>query len=154
MVRCKVSMHCGNMQDMTNSDQCVLEDLFATEALGRRLATCLSTGLIRTLCHDAALDVPSPTYTFVQSYQTPEFEVSHFDLWRLDEPGGLIELGWDQARDGVVLVEWPDRLGALTPENALTLTLQRFSDASDRRFASFSGWDSHRRATLSGSLSS
>ena len=62
----------------------------------------------------------------------------HFDLWRLDGPGGLTELGWDEARDGIVLVEWPDRLGALLPIDALTLALH--PTGADSRRAMLSGW--------------
>ncbi len=64
--------------------------------------------------------MPSPTFTLVQSYDTGIGAVHHFDLWRLDGPGGLAELGWDEARDDIVLVEWPDRLGALRPADALS----------------------------------
>jgi tRNA threonylcarbamoyladenosine biosynthesis protein TsaE len=67
--------------------------------------------------------VPSPTFTLVQEYETRLGPIHHFDLWRLDGPAGLEELGWDEARDGIVLVEWPDRLGYLRPAGALALTL-------------------------------
>ncbi len=119
-----------------------LPDLAATETLARELATGLRAGdavlldgplgagkttlaraMLRALCADPALEVPSPSYTLVQSYETPAFTVHHFDLWRLDGPEAVIELGWDEARAGVVLVEWPDRLGPLTPPGALHVSL-------------------------------
>ncbi len=59
--------------------------------------------------------MPSPTFTLVQSYATRLGTVHHFDLWRLDGPAALAELGWDEARDDIVLVEWPDRLATLRP---------------------------------------
>ena len=119
-----------------------LPDLAATEALGQRIAatlrpgdaillegplgagkSALSRALIRAATRQPGLEVPSPSYTLVQEYDTPAGPLSHFDLWRLDGPGGVVELGWDEARAGVVLVEWPDRLGALCPRDALAITL-------------------------------
>lgn len=119
-----------------------LPDLTATEALGRDLAarlrpgdvlllegplgagkTALARAILRALAGDPALDVPSPSYTLVQSYGTPRFTVHHFDLWRLSGPEGLEELGWDEARRDVVIVEWPDRLGALAVPDAYRVTL-------------------------------
>ena len=85
--------------------------------------TTLARAMLRALCGDPALEVPSPSYTLVQSYEAPGFTVHHFDLWRLDGPEAVIELGWDEARAGVVLVEWPDRLGPLAPPDALRVTL-------------------------------
>ena len=83
----------------------------------------LARALIRAACGDPALEVPSPSYTLVQSFAAPRFIVSHFDLWRLDGPQDVLELGWDEARIGAVLVEWPDRLGPLAPPDALHLEL-------------------------------
>ena len=90
----------------------------------------LARAFIRALAGDDKLTVPSPTFTLVQSYETPRGDVWHFDLWRLDGPDGLTELGWDEAAQNIVLVEWPERLGALTPVEALHLTLSH--DGSGR----------------------
>ena len=120
-----------------------LPDDASTQDLGRRLAgkarpgdvlllegplgagkSTLARAFIRALMHDERLTVPSPTFTLVQSYTTPEgTDIWHYDLWRLDGPAGLEELGWDEALAGIVLVEWPDRLGPLAPRHALRLTL-------------------------------
>lgn len=119
-----------------------LPTLDETAALGRQIAAGLRAGdalllqgrlgagksalaraILRALLDDPALVVPSPTFTLVQTYDAPGFAVAHFDLWRLDGPGALTELGWDEARDGVVIVEWPDRLGDQWPENAQVVTL-------------------------------
>jgi tRNA threonylcarbamoyladenosine biosynthesis protein TsaE len=119
-----------------------LPDLAATEALAAALARLARSGdavlldgplgagksafaraFLRAAAGDPALDVPSPTFTLVQEYETRLGPIHHFDLWRLDGPAGLEELGWDEARDGIVLVEWPDRLGHLRPDGALALTL-------------------------------
>ena len=85
--------------------------------------------LLRAACADPAMEVPSPTYTLVQTYDAPGLTLHHYDLWRLDGPESLAELGWDDARSGVVLVEWPDRLGACTPKAALHVTLALDGDA-------------------------
>jgi tRNA threonylcarbamoyladenosine biosynthesis protein TsaE len=85
--------------------------------------TVFARALIRAVCGDPGLEVPSPSYTLVQSYEAPGFVLHHFDLWRLGGPEGLPELGWDEARAGVVLVEWPDRLGGLHPPGAIELNI-------------------------------
>ncbi len=77
--------------------------------------TTLARAFLRALTSDPVLDVPSPSFTLVQTYETPRGPVHHFDLWRLQGPAGLAELGWDDARADIVLVEWPDRLGPLRP---------------------------------------
>lgn len=67
-------------------------------------------------------DVPSPTYTLVQSYAAPLCEIWHADLYRLGDPAEVIELGLTEAFEtAICLVEWPDRLGDLAPAKALTL---------------------------------
>jgi tRNA threonylcarbamoyladenosine biosynthesis protein TsaE len=104
--------------------------------------TVLARAFLRTATGDAALEVPSPTFTLVQSYDTGIGPVHHFDLWRLDGPRGLTELGWEEARGGIVLVEWPDRLGPLRPAEALTVTLHMSGHMSgaDSRRGMLSGW--------------
>lgn len=90
-------------------------------------------------------DVPSPTFTLVQVYDTSLGEIWHADLYRLTGNFEVEELGLDQAfSEAICLVEWPDRLGERTPKNALTLTLDApFGD--DRRVATFTwqhpSWD-------------
>ncbi len=84
--------------------------------------------LLRAACADPAMEVPSPTYTLVQTYDAPGFTLHHYDLWRLEGPDALAELGWDDARAGVVLVEWPDRLDALAPGEAIRIRLELDGD--------------------------
>jgi tRNA threonylcarbamoyladenosine biosynthesis protein TsaE len=136
----------------------LLPDSAATEALAARVAARARRGdaillegplgagkstfaraFLRAAAGDPALEVPSPTFTLVQGYSLPVGPAFHFDLWRLDGPGDLAELGWDEAREGVVLVEWPDRLGALRPDDALTVALAPGAQADERR-ATLSGW--------------
>lgn len=126
-----------------------------TIALGQRLAPLLRAGdvlllegplgagkselaraLLRALANDPALEVPSPTFTLVQSYETPIGLVQHFDLWRLDGHAAIRELGWDEAE--IALVEWPDRLGPLRPGDALGVTLDY---AGTGRRAHLTGWE-------------
>ncbi|HEX2942133.1 MAG TPA: tRNA (adenosine(37)-N6)-threonylcarbamoyltransferase complex ATPase subunit type 1 TsaE [Rhodopila sp.] len=135
-----------------------LPDLAATEALATQLAgmarpgdaillegplgagkTAFARAFLRAAAGDPSLDVPSPSFTLVQIYDTRIGPVFHYDLWRLDTAGEMTELDWDDARDGVVLVEWPDRLGTLRPSDALTIQLRLTS--GDAREAILQGWD-------------
>jgi tRNA threonylcarbamoyladenosine biosynthesis protein TsaE len=138
----------------------LLRDLAATERLAATLADRLRPGdaillegplgagksafaraLLRALTRDPALDVPSPTFTLVQTYDTPRGPVHHFDLWRLAGPEALAELGWEDAVHDIVLVEWPDRLGPLRPDDALTVTLAPIGETA--RIATLRGWENH-----------
>jgi tRNA threonylcarbamoyladenosine biosynthesis protein TsaE len=89
--------------------------------------TAFARALIGALQRAAGLPpeaVPSPTFTLVQTYDAGPFEVWHTDLYRLRDPAELLELGLDEAfAEALCLVEWPDRLGAATPGEAVTLSL-------------------------------
>jgi tRNA threonylcarbamoyladenosine biosynthesis protein TsaE len=135
-----------------------LPDLAATEALAVRVVrqtrpgdcillegplgagkTAFARAFLRAAAADPDMEVPSPTFTLVQIYDTKLGPVFHYDLWRTEGPGSLTELDWEDALDGIVLVEWPDRLGARRPADALTITLRLLAD--DARQAVLSGWD-------------
>lgn len=78
-------------------------------------------------------DVPSPTFTLVQTYEGTDFEIWHTDLYRLTNADEVIELGLLEAFEtAVTLVEWPDRLGDLVPANALSLTFAPKADPDQR----------------------
>lgn len=129
-----------------------LPDEAATEALGRRLAdaarsrdvialhgplgagkTTLARAFIRRLTGPAE-EVPSPTFTLVQTYPTPRGTVWHFDLFRLGGQDEALELGIEDAfAEGIVLVEWPERLGNLLPAARLDLRLATAADGDARR---------------------
>lgn len=88
------------------------------------LARALINALPRPDGSYAAEEVPSPTFTLVQTYERAPAPVWHFDLYRLSDPDEVEELGWDEAvGEGIVLVEWPDRLGALLPEDRLDILI-------------------------------
>ena len=79
--------------------------------------------LIRELSNDETLNVPSPTFTLLQVYETGKAPIWHYDLYRLKDPDEMEELSWDDALSGgIVLIEWPERLGSLKP-NGITVTL-------------------------------
>jgi N-acetylmuramate 1-kinase len=86
--------------------------------------TTFARALIRHLASDEQLEVPSPTFTLVQTYDLPRFPIVHGDLYRVTGSSELAELGFDDLPDGaVVLLEWPDRAAAFLPANRLDLTI-------------------------------
>jgi tRNA threonylcarbamoyladenosine biosynthesis protein TsaE len=148
----------GQIGNMSVVVTVALPDLTATETLAERLAsqaragdcillegplgagkTALARAFLRAAAGDPVMEVPSPSFTLVQIYDTKIGPVFHYDLWRLDGPDSLAELDWEDALDGIVLVEWPDRLGPLRPAEALSITL-RLGDGEARE-ATLIGWD-------------
>ncbi len=90
--------------------------------------------VIRALCGDADLEVPSPTFTLVQTYDAEIGVIWHFDLYRLSDSEEIYELGWEDAlAGGVLLIEWPERLGGLLSLSYIDVTLSEVSGQTDYR---------------------
>ncbi|HEY3911865.1 MAG TPA: tRNA (adenosine(37)-N6)-threonylcarbamoyltransferase complex ATPase subunit type 1 TsaE [Stellaceae bacterium] len=88
---------------------------------------------------DADEDVPSPTFTLVQTYQAGTVAIWHFDLYRLGAAEEAWELGIEEAfAAGISLIEWPERLGALMPPRRLEIALS-FGERSQARRATCTG---------------
>lgn len=103
--------------------------------------TALARGFVRHLTSQDE-DVPSPTFTLVQVYESETGPIWHFDLYRLNKPEDALELGIEDAfADGVSLIEWPDRLGAWLPPRRLTVTLSAGSTETARHAELTGGQD-------------
>lgn len=130
-----------------------------TEALGSRLAfllrpgeaiclsgglgagkSCLARALVRALTTPDE-EAPSPTFTLVQTYAGPGFEVAHFDLYRLEDPDETWEIGLEEALDqGAAVIEWPERLEGRLPPDRLDLELTVSGEGRTARLAGHGSW--------------
>lgn len=97
----------------------------------------MARAMIRFLADDENLEVPSPTYTIAQSYETA-LAVTHYDLYRLEGIEALDELGWsEQLETGCLIMEWPERCFDNQPDEAVMITLETRDE--NQRVLSFSG---------------
>lgn len=86
--------------------------------------TTFARAVIRALLDDADAEVPSPTYTLLQTYQGPRFSIVHADLYRISDPAELAELGWEEAAENaLVLVEWAEKAGEVLAEDRIEVNL-------------------------------
>ena len=128
----------------------LVRSLAETEYLARRIApelrvgdtvalkgelgagkTTLARAILRAL--GVVGEVPSPSFTLVQEYETPRLKVLHCDLYRIGDTAELAELGIEDAlRESAVLIEWPERAQSRIPQNALWIEME-ISGASERR---------------------
>ncbi len=98
--------------------------------------TVLARALIRAKCGDNDMEVPSPTFTLVQTYDSDLGSIWHFDLYRLCDPQEVYEIGWEEALSigaGIVLVEWPERLDYLLPEKVINVYISTIKGQPDGR---------------------
>lgn len=99
--------------------------------------TTFSRGVIQSRLGE--VEVPSPTYTLVQTYECPDYELWHCDLYRLEAPADVLELGLvDMEEEIVSLIEWPDKMGSYLSSQALNVHIA-FHEAG--REISLSGAD-------------
>jgi tRNA threonylcarbamoyladenosine biosynthesis protein TsaE len=103
--------------------------------------TTLARGLVRALTH-ADEEVPSPTFTLVQTYDGPAFPVAHFDLYRLKRADEAHEIGLDEAlEDGAALIEWPERLEGRLPPDRLDIEILIDGEGRRARLTPHGAWE-------------
>ena len=83
--------------------------------------TVFARGIIQQLTGREE-EVPSPTFTLLQTYETPSGEIFHFDFYRLKSPQEAYEIGIEEAfENGLCLIEWPEKIGKLLPQRAINI---------------------------------
>lgn len=94
--------------------------------------TTFARALIQQLVR-AKITVPSPTFSLVQVYDIPKGTIYHYDLYRVEDPEELIELGIEEALvTGIVIIEWPDRLGQGMVHHPLRIDFFNGKESGDR----------------------
>jgi tRNA threonylcarbamoyladenosine biosynthesis protein TsaE len=138
-----------------------LPDLAAMEAFGRKIAgkiepgdvvalsgtlgtgkTTLARAIIAALGYGG--EVPSPTYTIIETYDGLRVPLVHADFYRLNHPSEIEELGLDDYRDGAALIaEWPDHAGGFAHEaGCLSITLEKVGEGREAVVTSGASWQS------------
>lgn len=135
-----------------------LPDEAATQALGQAIAprllagdlilltggigtgkSCFARAVIRQRLGQG-IEVPSPTFTLVQTYDDEDIPIWHADLYRLSNPAEVVELGLLDACDtAICLVEWPERAGDVWPASALHIAFSLHGDGRDARLSGDAG---------------
>lgn len=102
--------------------------------------SAFARALIRAFA-GAEIEVPSPTFTLVQTYTFDALTIWHCDLYRLSHSDEALELGLDEAFEtDVSLIEWPDRLGDLAPKNALRMSFKALPDRHHLEISASDTW--------------
>jgi tRNA threonylcarbamoyl adenosine modification protein YjeE len=140
----------------------ILPDEAATLALGHELSliarpgdlillggelgtgkTTLARGFIRAVAGERSLDVPSPTFTLVQTYESPRMNIAHLDLFRVATSDEVSELGIDDLLSNhTVLVEWPDVLEDILSAHRIELRLEHHHAGRRAVIAAYGSWQS------------
>ena len=109
------------------------------------------TTLAQAICagYGVREDVTSPTFAIVHVYDAPKSPVYHIDLFRLESPRDLQNIGWDDVvqSDALILIEWPDRAGDLLPPNHLPIQLRHIEGEPARRVLYAGGHLGHLSGT-------
>ncbi|MBQ8465469.1 MAG: tRNA (adenosine(37)-N6)-threonylcarbamoyltransferase complex ATPase subunit type 1 TsaE [Alphaproteobacteria bacterium] len=104
--------------------------LYGTLGMGKSV---FARAFVQELCGQT--DVPSPTFTLVQMYDAPDFEIYHFDLYRLKSPEEIFELGMEEAvYEGVCLIEWPEKMGGYLPKKTIKINITAQSNGRQIEF--------------------
>lgn len=119
----------------------ICPNIEATEALAQKFADQAKTGDVFALFGTLGMgksvfarafikhltqaeEVPSPTFTLLQTYDAPDFEIYHYDLYRLKSAEEIFELNMEEAMAcGVCLIEWPEKMGGYLPRNCLKVNI-------------------------------
>ena len=108
--------------------------LYGTLGVGKSV---FSRAFIKALTN--AEEVPSPTFTLVQIYDAPNFEIYHFDLYRLKSEEEVFELGFEEAvYEGVCLIEWPEKAGHCLPKDIFKVMIKAKEDTREIYVEAFS----------------
>lgn len=145
---------------MTDGTELALARIEDTVAFGRRIGrlvrpgdvialqgalgagkTTLARGVVSGFLGDD-VETPSPTFTLIQSYERADGVLHHFDLYRLDQPDDVIEIGWEEALDDVIVAEWPDKAGAHLPSDRLDVMIDAASTGRTARVQAGPSWRS------------
>src|SRR5580700_8284319 len=104
--------------------------------------TAAARAMIRYLAGDDTLEVPSPTFTLVQGYDLPPFPLDHADLYRINDPSELEEIGLSPLPEATVaLIEWPERAPSALPSDRIDIALShRPALGSTARAAEITGY--------------
>ncbi len=104
--------------------------------------TTFARGFIqKTQPEGTETEIPSPTFTLVQTYETQGFPIWHFDFYRIESPEDVYEIGLEEALDtGVTLIEWPEKAADLLPEERLEIHIEPVENGRRLRFFGHDSW--------------
>ncbi|MBE6451935.1 MAG: tRNA (adenosine(37)-N6)-threonylcarbamoyltransferase complex ATPase subunit type 1 TsaE [Alphaproteobacteria bacterium] len=114
--------------------------LYGTLGMGKSV---LARAFIQELCGD--IDVPSPTFTLLQTYGSQDYDIYHFDLYRIKSPEDVFELGIEDAfYTGISLIEWPQQMGSYLPSDIFKIEITPFKNSRKLKITTSSS-DKHTR---------